>query len=177
MLVAKSPHPLAWVSPNIELPCCRRVVSVELPLTRTRTLDLKYKPFRRVATYRKLRKVSSRVPKKKKKKKKAKKRKKKRKETKQKKGCPVREKRWSSWKRNVSLLKCKCTHVALLESPTVMFAVIRQARDRDRPCATLRISLNPVTTGQASFKICVFCRSTLLLSRGLRVYFSFSLCF
>ena len=38
----------------------------------------------------------------------------------------------------------------------------RQASDRDRPCATLRISRTLL--GQASFKICVFCRSTLLLS-------------
>ena len=36
--------PLAWVSPNIELPCCRRVVSVEPLSTLATTLDLKNKP-------------------------------------------------------------------------------------------------------------------------------------
>ena len=71
---------------------------------------------------------------------------KKRKETKQKKkkACPVREKRWSSWKRNVSLLKCECNGAPMLRFRSLRRWCSRQASDRDRPCATLRISLNPV---------------------------------
>ena len=74
------------------------------------------------------------------KKKNAKKRKKKRKETKQKKkkACPVREKRWSSWKCWINAT-CHCwsanamAHlVALPESPTVMFTTSK------RPWPTMR---------------------------------------
>ena len=36
------------------------------------------------------------------------------KRSKKKEACPVREKRWSSWKRNVSLLKCECNGAAML---------------------------------------------------------------
>ena len=38
------PPPPLGVSPNTELPCCRRVVSIEPLPTLARTLDLKYKP-------------------------------------------------------------------------------------------------------------------------------------
>ena len=90
------------------------------------------KKVRRVATYRKLRKVSSRVPKKKKEK--AKRRKKKeRNEAKEEKACPVREKRWSSWKCKVS---CECNGAPMLRFRSLRGWCSRQASDRDRPCAT-----------------------------------------
>ena len=86
--------------------------------------------------------LSSRVPKKKKSEKE--KEKKERNEAKEKKACPVREKRWSSWKRNVSLLKCECNGAPMLRFRSLRRRCSRQASDRVRPCATLRISLNPV---------------------------------
>ena len=117
---------------------------------------------RHAATYRKLRKVSSRVPKKngKRERNNGKKR------SKRRKGLP------SSWKKMI-LLKVQrviaevrmqwCTHVALPESPTVMFTT----RKRPRPTMRYPPHIKVWTMlGQASFKICVFCRSTLLLSNS-----------
>ena len=118
--------------------------------------------------------------KKKKKKKKKTKRTEKRKEMKQKKkkACLVREKRWSSWKHCINAT-CHCwsanamVHlVALSKSPTVMFTTSKRSRPTMRSPPQVWTLL-----GQASFKICVFCRLFSCLSRGLRVYFSFSLCF